>query len=279
MHCIDCGVGVSGSCWAISTYFTYGERDISKMIRHFKARLKASFTDPAAVFPLLKEGPTNKYLLRGLVERYRQGYTELGIVDIFGTLVASRILIPANEISVRDECLRLSSQRTFVDEGLEPLPIYSAVRHEIPLKAATSKDAKKRHQKEWESGDGMMDLGSSGLDAKEQTIEGERQQALQRHASESWFQWFEITPYYLGCEELEAWIPAYGMGRQYHNGLNVTRTPELKLPIILGYVQLSLVLTVELLVLHSVQRSVTIMLRSVLSCQKPTPSSATWTNS
>jgi len=191
-------LGVSGSCWAINTYLTYGERDPNRMIQHFKARLKTSFTDPAAAFPLLMERPTNKYLLRGLVERYREGYTELGIVDIFGTLVASRILIPANELSVQDEWLNLSSQRKYVDLGLEPLPIYTAVRHEIPVKAATAKDSKKEQVEELEqkSGDGTMELGSSGEDGKEKVITGEKQEELQQRArEESWFQWFEITPY------------------------------------------------------------------------------------
>src|SRR5271170_3106990 len=105
------------------------------MIEHFKARLSTSFTDPSAALPLFMDRPTNKYLLRGLVERFKQGYTELGMVDIYGTLVSSRILIPANELDVRDDYLRLSNQRKFIDQGLEPLPIYTAVRHEIPIKA------------------------------------------------------------------------------------------------------------------------------------------------
>ena len=121
------------------------------MITHFKARLGTSFTDPSAALPLFKERPTNKYLLRGLVERFKQGYTELGIVDIFGTLVSSRILVPANELDVRDDWLKLSNQRKYVDDGSEPLPIYTAVRHEIPVKAV-SKDEKKKKETENESG-------------------------------------------------------------------------------------------------------------------------------
>src|SRR5437667_4103331 len=136
-------LGVSGSCWAINTYLTYGERSIEKMIAHFKARLGKSFMDPSAAFPLFVERPTNKYLLRGLVERFKQGYTEIGMVDIFGTLLSSRILIPANELDLQDDWLKLSNQRKYIDDGSEPLPIYTAVRHEIPLKAAATKDEKK----------------------------------------------------------------------------------------------------------------------------------------
>lgn len=182
-------VGVSGSCWAINTYLTYGERSIEKMIKHFKARLGTSFTDPAAALPLLMERPTNKYLLRGLVERFKQGYTEIGTVDIFGTLVSSRILVPANELDVRDDWLKLSNQRKFVDDGSEPLPIYTAVRHEIPVKAVAKEEKNDQDQR---NDGGMKDLGSTGDDAN---VSGEKQQHLQQRAKEeSWFQWFELTP-------------------------------------------------------------------------------------
>ena len=186
------GVGVSGSCWAINTYFTYGERSIEKMIEHFKARLSTSFTDPSAALPLFMERPTNKYLLRGLVERFKEGYTELGMVDIFGTLVSSRILVPANELAVQDDMLKLSNQRKFIDDGSEPLPIYTAVRHEIPVKAVTRGKTKKEERKETK--EEMKDLGSTGEDAG--IKEGSQHVELQQRArEESWFQWFELTPY------------------------------------------------------------------------------------
>lgn len=192
------------------------------MIDHFKARLGKSFTDPYATFPLMMERPTNKYLLRGLVERFKEGYTELGMVDIYGTLVSSRILVPANELDIRDDWLKLSNQRRYCDDGTEPLPIYTAVRHEIPRQV-------KKEEKKEENGE-VKDLGSTG-DDKTVVAEAELQQKARE---ESWFQWFEITPYYLGCEELEAWIPTWGVGRQYNNGTNITRTPELRLPILIG---------------------------------------------
>jgi cytosolic phospholipase A2 len=159
------------------------------MITHFKARLGASFTDPSAALPLFTERPTNKYLLRGLVERFKQGYTELGIVDIFGTLVSSRILMPPNELDVRDDWLKLSNQRKYIDDGGEPLPIYTAVRHEIPVKAL-SKDEKK---KETKNDSGLKDHGSAGHNALDMLRE--KHQDIQQPArDESWFQWFELTP-------------------------------------------------------------------------------------
>lgn len=245
-------VGVSGSCWGIATYLTYGERSISKTLDHLKARLGTSFTDPTAALTLFTERPTNKYLLRGLVERFKQGYTELGMVDIYGTLVSSRILVPSNELAVHDDLLKLSTQQKFIDDGSQPFPIYTAIRHEIPIKPEPEthnlKD-KLKDLKEHKNVEGLDDLGSSGnADLVKTHISGEQKQQIEQRAKEqSWFQWFELTPYslphaktnlyryYVGCEELEAWIPTYGLGRQYYNGINITRTPELKLSIILGY--------------------------------------------
>jgi phospholipase A2 len=110
-------------------------------------------------------------------------------VDLFGTLVSSRILVPANELDVRDDWLKLSNQRKYIDDGNEPLPIYTAVRHEIP-----SKDiAKEGKNKNKTSDEGVRDLGSSkdyGVITKDKD-----QLSPQPARKESWFQWFELTPY------------------------------------------------------------------------------------
>jgi len=168
------------------------------MIQHFKARLGTSFTDLTAAFPLFTERPTNKYLLRGLVERFEEGYAELGIVDIYGTLVASRIMVPANELSVQDDWLKLSNQRKYIDKGEQPLPIYTAVRHEIPVKEASKKKENNNHKdNNHKDNENPKDAESSeekGL--SNIAINGERHQNLHRRArEESSFQWFELTPY------------------------------------------------------------------------------------
>jgi len=156
------------------------------MIEHFKDRLGTSFTDLSAALPLFMERPTNKYLLRGLIERFNQGYTELGIVDIFGTLISSRILVPANELAVQNDWLKLSNQRKYIDDGKEPLPIYTAVRHEIPIKAVANNG-------HWlnQHSDSTENLGSSVENGKG-TIQPDAQQQARE---EGWFQWFELTPY------------------------------------------------------------------------------------
>ena len=75
------------------------------------------------------------------------------------------------------------------------MPIYTAVRHEIPMKAV-SDDAGKKEEKPQDE-HGLHDLGSTGEDdIVSGNLEGEKQQALKQTArEESWFQWFEMTPY------------------------------------------------------------------------------------
>ena len=92
--------------------------------------------------------------------------------------------------------------------GKEPLPIYTAVRHEIP---------------EIEP-DSAKDVSSVSEEAKEKA---------QR---EAWFQWFEITPYEFFCEEFSAGIPTWALGRKFKDGVDVPaeqgfHLPEIRMPL------------------------------------------------
>ncbi|CAO3703567.1 unnamed protein product [Rhizopus stolonifer] len=48
------------------------------------------------------------------------------------------------------------------------------------------------------------------------------------------YQWFEFTPYDMGCEELEAWIPTWAFGRRFQENKNMERLPEQSLDIMNG---------------------------------------------
>ena len=178
----DCAsyiAAVSGSAWALAAFFTYGNRDFEQVQKHFKARLKTHFAAPQDAFELLSERPTSLYLLRGVLQKLGSETSEVGIVDLFGTLLSSRILVPQNEFSVRPEFLKMSNQRAALADGELPLPIYTSVRHEIP----------------------KSEKSPSKL---------QNQRKAKAH---NWFEWFETTPYYFGCEEIGAWIPTWAFGR------------------------------------------------------------------
>ncbi|MCJ1431513.1 hypothetical protein MMC27_000866 [Xylographa pallens] len=213
--CITYTAGVSGSCWLQALFHSsLAGQNHQRLVEHLKRRLGVHIAFPPAALNLLTSAPTNKFLLSGFVEKLKgDPDADFGVVDAYGLLLAARLLVPRGELGV-DACdLKLSNQRAFVDDGSNPLPIYTAVRHEIPL------DEVKTIKEEIE--------GAASPETKELAKQ------------ESWFQWFEFTPYEFWCEELDAGIPTWSLGRKFQNGIDVPREnglmlPELRVPQLLG---------------------------------------------
>lgn len=209
--CATYTAGVSGSCWLQTLYYSsIGQTSYGRLINHFKDRLGVHIAFPPAAMTLLSQAPTNKFLLSGIIEKLKGvPDAEFGLVDIYGTLLAARLLVPKGELRVSDWDLKISNQRYFVDEGDQPLPIYAAVRHEIPVTENDGREA----------------------------LPGSKPPA----AKNDYFQWFEWTPYEFFCEELSAGIPTWAVGREFDGGQNVLREnglflPEVKIPLMLvGY--------------------------------------------
>ncbi|KAL9122771.1 MAG: hypothetical protein Q9187_000669 [Circinaria calcarea] len=213
--CVTYTAGVSGSCWLQTLYnSSVGGRSHDRVVEHLKRRIGVHIAYPPTALGLLTTAPTNKYLLSGYIERLKgDSAAEFGLVDIYGLLLAARLLVPRFDLNVVDSDLKLSNQRVYLEKGRNPLPIYTAVRHEIPLDENTSESE--------------MAQGA----ASEETKEIARK--------ESWFQWFEFTPYEFWCEELEAGIPTWSVGRQFQAGHDIPRgsglgLPELRVPLLMG---------------------------------------------
>lgn len=206
----DCATymaGVSGSCWLQTLYYSsISNQKHQKIINHLIHRLGTHIASPPEALKLLTSAPTNKFLLSGFVEKLKgDSNADFGIVDIYGLLLATRLLVPRGELEVDDRNLKISNQRAYIANGENPLPIYTAVRHEIPI------------------------------EEHELTSDAAQEKAKQ----EDWFQWFEFTPYELFCEELEAGIPSWGIGRRYHNGSSIPgetglHFPEYRIPTLIG---------------------------------------------
>ncbi|KAF2786508.1 FabD/lysophospholipase-like protein [Melanomma pulvis-pyrius CBS 109.77] len=207
--CVTYTAGVSGSCWLQTLYYSnVTERSHERLIRHLKNRLGVHIAFPPDALDLLASAPTNKYLLSGMVEKAKGiPNADFGIVDIYGLLLAARLLVPKGELSVDEYDFKVSNQRRYTDDGSHPLPIYTAVRHEIPLTEQS----------------GATDPIAAEAQARK----------------EAWFQWFEFTPYEFWCEELGAGIPTWSIGRKFENGRTVWRDnglalPELRVPLLMG---------------------------------------------
>lgn len=206
--CVTYTAGVSGSCWLQALYLSsFSKGRLSALLDHLKSRAGVHIAYPPVAFQSLVSLPTSKYLLSGLVEKLRgDTKADFGLVDVYGLLLATRYLVPKGDLGVNERDFKLSNQRDYVKYGQNPLPIYTAVRHEIP-----------------------------GLRSPKVSAEAAKDQAKQ----ESWFQWFEFTPYEFFCEELGAGIPTWAVGRKFKDGKDVPpehgfHLPEIRVPLLLG---------------------------------------------
>jgi phospholipase A2 len=212
--CVTYTAGVSGSCWMQALYFsTLSDRKFENVLDHLKARLGVHIAYPPTAFSSVLSAPTNKYLLAGLVEKLKGDQAAaFGLVDIYGLLLASRLLVPKGELGVSDKDFKLSNQREYIKYGQNPLPIYTAVRHEIP----------------------PLDLDAT---TEATGVPSEAEKAIAK--KEAWFQWYEITPFEMFCEEFSAGIPTWAMGRKFKGGVDVPaehglHLPEVRMPFLLG---------------------------------------------
>ena len=213
--CITYTAGVSGSCWLQALYHSsLGGRRLDKLVDHLKARIGIHIAYPPVALTALNQAPTNKFLLSGFVEKLKgDPDAEFGLVDVYGLLLAARLLVPKSEVGIEDRDLKISNQRDYIKHGEEPLPIYTAVRHEIPVEEEAS-DSEKTNISPSES-------------------------IKEKAKREAWFQWFEITPYEMFCEEFNAGIPTWAMGRKFEGGKDIAqadgfRVPELRVSLLLG---------------------------------------------
>lgn len=206
--CATYTAGVSGSCWMQTIFYSsIGQQDHARILEHLKHRIGIHIAFPPTALGLLSSAPTNKYLLSGVVERLRgTPQAEFGLVDVYGLLLAARLMVPKGDLAIDYNDLKVSSQAKYLERGTYPLPIYTAVRHEIP---------------------------------KEVMEESSAEEVKAKARREAWFQWFEWTPYEFFCEELGAGIPTWALGRSFDRGQTTWRTndlalPEVRMPLLLG---------------------------------------------
>lgn len=210
--CVTYTSGVSGSCWLQALFHSsFAQGSLDRVLDHLRARLGIHIAYPPVAFSSLASAPTNRYLLSGLVEKLRgDPNADFGLVDVYGTLLAARLLVPKGELGVDARDFKLSNQRQNIKYGQNPFPIYTAVRHEIPQ-------------------------ATGAADGTGHPTEQEKEEA----AKEAWFQWFEITPYEAFCEEFSAGIPTWALGRKFANGRDIPpeedfHLPEARMPLLMG---------------------------------------------
>ncbi|GAA5887123.1 hypothetical protein JCM5296_001601 [Sporobolomyces johnsonii] len=211
LDCTTYIAGVSGSCWALNTLMSVGGASLPWTLQHLRQRIKEPFLTPETFVHLLDtDRESSVSLLSGAILKNASKNGEVSLVDVYGTLVSTRLFVlsesppfPPAPVPLSLETLKTSSQRRFVDDGQAPLPIYCTIRHDLP-----PDDVIKQKEQE-------------GMSGKEILAEGK-------------WHWFEITPYEVGCDQLGAFIPTWALGRHFDAGKSVERVPELSLTILSG---------------------------------------------
>ncbi|CAH7668862.1 acyl transferase/acyl hydrolase/lysophospholipase [Phakopsora pachyrhizi] len=199
--------GISGSCWALAVWYSLADGNLDKLRSHLMSRITTPFLDLSNL-GLLVEKPTDKYLLSGLIAKASTNTDSLSLVDIYGTLVSSRLLVPDDISKLDFRHLKISNQRRLLDGSL-PLPIYCTINHLLAHERTESLLEKK-------SRDSVQDF------------------AQNQSFTSSSYHWYELTPYEVGSEDVGAFIPTWALGRVFEDGKDIKRSPELSLSILNG---------------------------------------------
>lgn len=214
--------GVSGSCWAMAAYYSFGECSMQKVIDHFKTRLGPYHPLSSDAIRAVLSAPGGAHAALGpLVQKHHSGLHTVAM-DLYSVFVTGHIFLhgdpvkqpdnkhtPNSEVAgYHENWFRYTNAQKFLNRGQEPLPILTAIRHERPWK-------------DW---------------ADEETPFKEQNHDSKEHedAQDAWFQWFEMTPYEIGCDEIQAWVPTWGFGRPFSEGKSTMQLPEQSLALLLG---------------------------------------------
>jgi phospholipase A2 len=220
-NCLIYIAGVSGSCWSIAAYYTIGKTNMQAVIDHCKSRFsKYHPLSGEAIRAILSVPGGTRVHLGPLIQKSKSGLSTVAM-DLYSIFTTGWIFFQDDPAShpggkARKEVAgyqrtwhKFSSARDYIDGGEAPLPIMTAIRHERPWKY-------------WEGQDHAFTQPESGT------------QNNHPEARDAWYQWFEITPYEVGCDEIEAWVPTWGFGRPFSEGKSTMQLPEQSLALLLG---------------------------------------------
>lgn len=183
--------GVSGSCWALAAYYTFGDTNMAKVIDHCKTRLYPDHPlSPDAVRKLLKAKP---YATLGPIMAKRHSGLHTVAMDLYSVFTTGYVFLvddpmtgmpggqtPQSEVAgYHSDWYKWSGALKHLNGGKEPMPILTAIRHERPWK-------------DWHDAEHAF---------KEDDTKKEHEEA-----EDAWFQWFEMTPLEVGCDELACWV-------------------------------------------------------------------------
>jgi phospholipase A2 len=219
---ITYAAGVSGSCWALAAYYTFANASWTAVIEHCKKRLSPNHPLSGEAVRSVLNAPGGHYHTLGpIVQKHVSGLktVPMDLYSVFTTghlfLQEDPVLDPSKTGSVTEEMTiphrswyKWSDAVKHLRQAQEPLPIMTAIRHERPWR-------------DW-------------VDKEHPFKEPVNEVKDHMEAQDAWFQWFELSPFEVGCDELEAHVPTWGFGRPFLEGKSTMQLPEQSLALLLG---------------------------------------------
>lgn len=129
----------------------------------------------------------------------------VSLTDLYGTLVSARLFVPSDLANLDPRHLSLHNFRRYVDSGLLPMPIFTAILHGLFLYdhftchlLIPSIPA-----------DIPLEIEKPLADVKEKKsliVDSDRKEVVKKEEKimedQSRWLWFEFTPFEVGCDEL-----------------------------------------------------------------------------
>lgn len=182
--------GVSGSCWTLGALYTFADGSTEKLIEHCKQRLSPHHPlSPDAIQKVLGTPKGDYQTIGPLIQKHRSGLHTVSM-DLYSVFTTGYLFMqhdPTIDLGGRatkevagyhQAWLKWSSAQKHLAKGAAPLPLLTAIRHERPWK-------------DW-------------ADPEHPFAHDDPTDKEHLEAGDAWFQWFEMTPYEIGCDELEA---------------------------------------------------------------------------
>ncbi|KAJ3113551.1 hypothetical protein HDU96_003288 [Phlyctochytrium bullatum] len=215
--------GVSGSCWTLSNLYREAVQCSPRTLAElFEATLNNFPGEPIYLQETLLVDPLVRVplLFGGMVSKRLSGLPR-GVVEVYSAFMQSHFFSTDPIWTPND--FKLSLQYRFCQGGKAPLPIHTAIRHERPWLARKDKET--------------VAPAPGEQDVYEQheldDMEARKNDVEQRRA---WWQWFELSPLQVGCDELKVWIPTWSFGRRFKGGKSIDKVPEQSFSMIVGMV-------------------------------------------
>jgi cytosolic phospholipase A2 len=252
--CLTWTAAVSGSCWTLAAYYTIANHDVSRLIRHYLSMAK-ELAHPMSIHALDTVVRSSKglyFLIGPLVRKVQSGIIGLGVMDLYGTLTTTYQFLsrePKARLSRATFQFSKVWTRSGIDKGVEPMPIFTAVRR-APKDASGVKphadsslskgQPPTRAMTQHQTTVSKVIVGLQRPESRDIHLKPTAPRARDRaeppdsSLAKGFFQWFEISPLEIGSPDVHGYIPAWSWGRSFVSGRSVGRYPEQSLSLLLG---------------------------------------------